>query len=46
VALVKDIVQIWGDGTLLRTHPIRHDRRKEHGAFANPSGRPDRINAA
>jgi transposase InsO family protein len=46
VALVQDTVQIWGDGTLLRTHPIRHDRRKEHGAFANPSGRPDRINAA
>jgi len=46
VALLKDTVQIWGDGKLLRTHPIRHDRRKEHGAFANPSGRPDRINAA
>ena len=46
VALVKDTVQIWGDGRLLRTHPIRHDRRKEHGAFANPSGRPERINAA
>jgi transposase InsO family protein len=46
VALVKDTVQIWGDGKLLRTHPIRHDRRKEHGAFANPSGRPDRTNAA
>jgi hypothetical protein len=46
VALVNDTVQIWGDGKLLRTHPIRHDRRKEHGAFANPSGRPDRINAA
>lgn len=46
VALVKDTVQIWGDGRLLRSHPIRHDRRKEQGAFANPSGRPDRINAA
>ncbi len=46
VALLKDTVQIWGDGTLLQTHPIRHDRRKEHGAFANPSGRPDRSNAA
>jgi hypothetical protein len=46
VALMKDTVQIWGDGRLLRSHPIRHDRRKEHGAFANPSGRPDRINAA
>jgi transposase InsO family protein len=46
VALLKDTLQIWGNGKLLRTHPIRHDRRKEHGAFANPSGRPDRINAA
>jgi transposase InsO family protein len=46
VVLLKDTVQIWDDDRLLRTHPIRHDRRKEHGAFANPSGRPDRINAA
>jgi hypothetical protein len=46
VALLKDTVQIWDGDRLLRTHPIRHDRRKEHGAFANPSGRPDRINAA
>ena len=22
--------QIWGNGRLLRTHPIRHDRRKQH----------------
>jgi hypothetical protein len=46
VALKGDSVQIWVEGTLVRTHPIRHDRRKEHGAFVNPSGRPDRINAA
>ena len=46
VVLLKDTVQIWDDDRLLRTHPIRHDRRKEHGAFANPSGRPDRSNAA
>jgi transposase InsO family protein len=46
VAILKDTVQIWDGDRLLRTHPIRHDRRKEHGAFANPSGRPDRINAA
>src|SRR5271156_3240201 len=36
VASVKDAVQIWGNSKLLRTHPIRHDRRKEHSAFANP----------
>ncbi len=46
VAIKGDTVQIWSEGQLLRTHPIRHDRGKEHGAFANPSGRPDRINAA
>jgi hypothetical protein len=34
------------EGQLVRTHPIRHDRAKEHGAFANPTGKPDRINAA
>jgi hypothetical protein len=45
VAIKGDTVQIWSEGQLLRTHPIRHDRGKEHGAFANPSGRPDR-NAA
>jgi transposase InsO family protein len=45
VCLVGDTVQIWGDGRLVRTHAARHDRRKEHGAFANPGGRPDRINA-
>jgi transposase InsO family protein len=46
VCLAGDTVQIWGDGRILRTHAAKHDRRKEHGAFANPGGRPDRINAA
>jgi hypothetical protein len=46
VAVAGDTVQIWGDGRLLRTHPAKHDRRKEHGAFANPGGRPERTNAA
>jgi Integrase core domain len=46
VAVVRDSVQISVDGKLVRTHPVRHDRRKEHGAFANPGGRPRRINAA
>lgn len=45
VTLAGDTVQIWGDGRLLRTHRAKHDRRKEHGAFANPGGRPDRTNA-
>ena len=46
VSVVGDSVQIAFEGQLIRTHPIRHDRAKEHGAFANPSGRPRRINAA
>jgi transposase InsO family protein len=46
VSIHGDTVQISLDGELLRTHPIRHDRSKEHGAFANPGGRPRRINAA
>jgi hypothetical protein len=46
IAIVGDTVQISVDGRLVRTHPIRHDRAKEHGAFANPGGRPRRINAA
>ena len=46
VSVAGDTVQIWGDGRLLRTHKAKHDRRKEHGALANPGGRPDRINAA
>ena len=25
---------------IVRVHPIRHDRAKEHGAFATPNGRP------
>jgi hypothetical protein len=28
VALLKDTLQIWGNGKLLRTHPIRHDRKR------------------
>ncbi len=46
ISIVADTVQITFDGRLVRTHPIRHDRAKEHGAFANPGGRPRRINAA
>jgi transposase InsO family protein len=46
VTVVGDTVHISATGALVRTHPIRHDRSKEHGAFANPSGRPRRTNAA
>ncbi|HEV8063308.1 MAG TPA: hypothetical protein VGP46_00695 [Acidimicrobiales bacterium] len=40
VAIVNNTVQISKDGALLKVHPIRHDRSKEHGAFATPNGRP------
>lgn len=46
IAIVGDEVEISSGGLVLRTHPIRHDRSREHGAFANPGGRPRRINAA
>jgi transposase InsO family protein len=46
VAIVGDVVEISSGGQIIRTHPIRHDRSRENGAFANPGGRPHRINAA
>ncbi len=46
VAVVGDVVEISIGEELIRTHPVRHDRTREHGALANPGGRPRRINAA
>jgi transposase InsO family protein len=46
VAVVADTVEISIGEELIRVHPIRHDRTREHGALANPGGRPRRINAA
>ena len=46
VAVVGDIVEISVGEQLIRTHPVSHDRTREHGALANPGGRPHRINAA
>lgn len=40
VAIVGGSVQISVDGRVVRVHPVRHDPAKEHGAFANPKGRP------
>jgi hypothetical protein len=40
VAVVAGSVQLSCDGQIIRVHPIRHDRSKEHGAFATPNGRP------
>lgn len=46
VAVVGDTVEISVGNQLIRSHKIRHDRTREHGALANPGGRPHRINAA
>ena len=40
VSIVAGSVQLSIDGHIVRMHPIRHDRAKEHGAFATPNGRP------
>jgi hypothetical protein len=46
VAIVGDTIEISIGRELIRSHPVRHDRTREHGALANPGGRPHRINAA
>ena len=43
VRLTGDTVQITQDDRVLRTHRARHDRSKEFGALANPTGRPRRA---
>ena len=40
VSLVAGSVQLSADGQVIRVHAARHDRAKEHGAFATPHGRP------
>jgi transposase InsO family protein len=45
VAIVAGSVQLSKDGHVIRVHPIRHDRSRELGAFANPKGRPRRNTA-
>jgi len=46
VAIVAGNVQLAIDGKVIKTHPIRHDPIKEHGAFANPGGRPPKKRPA
>ncbi len=46
VAVVGDTVEISIGEQLIRSHPAKHDRTREHGALANPGGRAHRINAA
>jgi hypothetical protein len=46
VRVVGDTVEISQGRRLLRVHPVKHDPIKAHGAFANPGGKADRINAA
>jgi hypothetical protein len=46
VAIVAGSVQLSVDDKVIRVHPIRHDRSRELGAFANPKGRPRRNKTA
>jgi transposase InsO family protein len=46
VAVVGDTVEISVGNELIRSHAVKHDRTREHGALANPGGRPNRTNAA
>lgn len=46
VAVVAGSVQLSVDDKVIRVHPIRHDRAKQHGAYATPTGRPRRAKAA
>lgn len=46
VAIIGATVEISIGEQLIRRHTIHHDRTREHGALANPGGRPNRINAA
>ena len=40
VTIIAGSVQLFKDGQFIRVHPIRHDRAKELGAFANPKAAP------
>jgi transposase InsO family protein len=46
VGVVDGQVVITSDGQTIRTHRLRHDRNKEHGALANPTGRPRKRTTA
>ncbi len=46
VAVVGHTVEISVGNELIRSHKVKHDRTREHGALANPGGRPHRVNAA
>lgn len=46
VRLVGDTIQITINGKLTRTHQARHDKTKEHGALAQPNGKPRKNHVA
>jgi hypothetical protein len=46
IRLVGDVVQIYLDGILIRTHRATHDPSKVHGAFGVPGGRPRKKKAS
>lgn len=43
VSIVAGSVQLAHQGTVVRTHAVRHDPAKEHGAYATPHGRPRKL---
>jgi hypothetical protein len=46
VAVVAGSVQISEGTKVIRVSAIRHDRAKEHGAYARPQGRPGKSKVA
>jgi hypothetical protein len=46
VTIVANNMQFSVGGEVIKISPIRHDRAKEHGAFANPTGRPRKARSA
>jgi hypothetical protein len=46
VAVIDGSVEVSIGEELVRVHPVRHDRTREHAALADPGGRPHRINSA
>ena len=46
VAVVAGSVQLSAEGAVIRVHSIRHDRAKEHGAYATANGRPRKARPA
>ena len=46
IAVIGDRVEISIGTQLIKAHKVKHDHTHEHGAPANPGGRPNHTNAA